>query len=91
MPVVTENQVFYPREGYAKTKDACKFLNISRTTLFRYMDLGMIPTIRINEISSHRRIPWAGLWQFSEKKVALEKRLEHAGNGCTQFAAPIVQ
>ena len=77
--------VRYPQHGFAKIADACQFLAIGRTTLFKLMKRGRIETIRLDDSNSHRRIPWPALWAY---KTQIDAKLSKAGGGTSEYVAP---
>jgi excisionase family DNA binding protein len=56
--IMTATQQAINRDGLAKIGDACRFLSVSRSTLYSLMDKGVLPYAKIG---GSRRIPWRAL------------------------------
>ena len=62
-------------EGLVSLDEAMKFLSISRPTLNRLLDQGVLPTVRL---VATRRIPRRALLDFAARSV--EERVVHTVN-----------
>jgi len=62
-------------EGLVSLDEAMKFLSISRPTLNRLLDQGVLPTVRL---VATRRIPRRALFDFAARSV--EEPVAHAAN-----------
>ena len=62
-------------EGLVSLDEAMKFLSISRPTLNRLLDHGVLPTVRL---VATRRIPRRALLDFAARSV--EEPVAHAAN-----------
>ena len=61
----------WPTDGFAKIEQAAAFLSMSRSSIFRLLDAGVIPSAKFHNL---RRIPWSSLWELQRKAAAGELR-----------------
>lgn len=54
------------QEGMASVPEACKYLGIRRSLLYRLMELGEIPWAKIG---SRRVIPWRALREYAAARL----------------------
>jgi len=51
--------------GLARVNEAQEFLALSRATVYRLLEAGTLPSVRIG---GARRVPWSELLKFAEVK-----------------------
>lgn len=61
--------------GLVRISDCCRFLGISRSTLYEIMDAGKLPYVKIGR---SRRIPQQAMKEFAASRLVLA-RDSHTG------------
>lgn len=52
--------------GFARVREAAKFLNVAESTIYAWMSQGVLPFTRFGRC---RRIPWEALRRYAEENL----------------------